>query len=189
VDDYRGARPALPCPALPGIGPDALDTYKPGTNATFFSPQGGLRASIRDLSRLLLLFLGKGELEGRRVLKPESLDIMMKSRWRFTPDTPNGDCYNGMTRECGLGLMHTTDTRDRFGGDALLPSGGPKLWGHHADAYGLLGGLLFHPEEGYGFAYLLGGSAEDPEKLRGGHSSFFIWEEDIHAAAIEALLA
>ncbi|HAE21786.1 MAG TPA: hypothetical protein DCG47_05615 [Spirochaetaceae bacterium] len=189
VDDYKGARPALPCPALPGIGPEALERYTPGTNATFFSPQGGLRASVRDLSRLLRLFLGRGELDGRRVLKSESLALMMKSRWRFTPDTPNGDCYNGMTRECGLGLMHTTDTRDRFGGDALLPTGGPKLWGHHADAYGLLGGLLFSPEEGYGFAYLLGGSAEDPEKLRGNHSSFFIWEEDIHAAAIEAVRA
>ncbi len=189
VDDYKGARPSLPCPALPGIGPDALERYKPGSNGTFFSPQGGLRASVRDLSRLVRLCLGKGELEGSRVLKPESLDLMMKSRWRFAPDAPNGDCYNGMTRECGLGLMHTTDTRDRFGGDALLPTGGPKLWGHHADAYGLLGGLLFHPEEGYGFAYLLGGSAEDPEKLRGKHSSFFIWEEEIHAAAIEALRA
>ncbi len=189
VDDYRGVRPALPCPALPGIGAEALERYAPGGNGTFFSPQGGLRASVRDLSRLLRLLLGHGELEGRRVLKAESVALMMKSRWRFTPEAPNGDCYNGMTRECGLGLMHTTDTRDSFGGDALLPEGGPKLWGHHADAYGLLGGLLFSPEEGYGFAYLLGGSAEDPEKLRGRHSSFFIWEEEIHAAAIEALRA
>lgn len=197
VDDYRGRRPALACPALDGKTAADLESYVPGTNGTLFSPQGGLRASVRDLSRLLRLFIGlgregkardRGSLDGIRVLKEESLALMMKSRWRFDPASSNGDCYNGMTRECGLGLMHTTDTRDRFGGDRLLAEGGPCLWGHHADAYGLLGGMMFHPEQGYGFAYLLGGTAEDPEKLRGKHSSFFIWEEGIHEATLGCLM-
>lgn len=192
VDDYQGRRPDLPCPALVGKTAADLEAYVPGTNGTLFSPQGGLRASVRDLSRLLRLFLGKGKdrgsLDGRPILSAESLDLMMKSRWRFDPASPNGDCYNGMTRECGLGLMHTTDTRDRFGGDRLLAEGGPCLWGHHADAYGLLGGMMFHPDEGYGFAYLIGGTAEEPEKLRGRHSSFFIWEEGIQAAALGWLM-
>ncbi|MFH2116266.1 MAG: serine hydrolase domain-containing protein [Spirochaetota bacterium] len=201
VDDYRGERPDLPCPALTGKTAADLENYVPGTNGTLFSPQGGLRASVRDLSRLLRFLMGtrrsvkdrdgkggdRGSLDGTRVLKEESLALMMKSRWRFDPSSPNGDCYNGMTRECGLGLMHTTNTRDHFGGDALLPEGGPCLWGHHADAYGLLGGLLLHPDEGYGFAYLIGGTAEDPEKLRGRHSSYFIWEEGIQAAALGCL--
>ena len=191
VDDYRGRRPELPCPALPGKTAADLEAYVPGTNGTLFSPQGGLRASVRDLCRLLRLFLGtggeRGSLDGIRILKAESLDLMFKSRWRFDPASPNGDCYNGMTRECGLGLMHTTGTRDSFGGDALLPDGGPHLWGHHADAYGLLGGLLFHPQESYGFAYLIGGTAEDPEKLRGRHSSYFLWEEEIQGAALNCL--
>ena len=198
VDDYRGRRPALPCPALEGKTAADLEAYVPGTNGTLFSPQGGLRASVRDLSRLLRLFTGtsgsgkdrdRGSLDGVRVLKEESLALMMKSRWHFDPVHPNGDCYNGMTRECGLGLMHTTDTRDHFGGDRLLAEGGPCLWGHHADAYGLLGGMMFHPEEAYGFAYLIGGTAEDPEKLRGRHSSYFIWEEGIQAAALGCLKA
>jgi CubicO group peptidase (beta-lactamase class C family) len=197
VDDYRGVRPALPCPALAGKTAADLENYVPGTNGTLFSPQGGLRASVRDLGRLLRFFIGQdsegtgkdnGCLDGVRILKAESLALMMKMRWRFDPEQPNGDSYNGMTRECGLGLMHTTDTRDRFGGDALLPEGGPKLWGHHADAYGLLGSLLFDPGNGYGFAYLIGGTAEDPEKLRGRHSSFFIWEEGIHGAALGCLM-
>ena len=193
VDDYRGRRPDLPCPALAGKTAADLEAYVPGTNGTLFSPQGGLRASVRDLSRLLRFFMGtgrdRGSLDGKRILSAESLALMMKSRWRFDPASPNGDCYNGMTRECGLGLMHTTDTRDRFGGDRLLAEGGPCLWGHHADAYGLLGGMMFHPEEGYGFAYLIGGTAEDPEKLRGRHSSYFIWEEGIHEAALGCLKA
>jgi CubicO group peptidase (beta-lactamase class C family) len=197
VDDYRGKRPDLPCPALGGKMVADLENYVPGTNGTLFSPQGGLRASVRDLGRLLRFFIGqdsagtgkdKGRLDGVRILKPESLTLMMSPRWRFDPEQPNGDSYNGMTRECGLGLMHTTDTRDRFGGDKLLARGGPKLWGHHADAYGLLGSLLFDPEHGYGFAYLIGGTAEDPEKLRGRHSSFFIWEEGIHGAALGCLM-
>jgi CubicO group peptidase (beta-lactamase class C family) len=197
VDDYRGRRPTLPCPALAGKTAADLESYVPGTNGTLFSPQGGLRASVRDLGRLLRFFIGQDSegtghdrdcLDGLRILKAESLDLMMSPRWRFDPAHPNGDCYNGMTRECGLGLMHTTATRDQFGGDMLLPEGGPCLWGHHADAYGLLGGLLFEPDQGYGFAYLIGGTAEDPEKLKGRHSSFYIWEEGIHGAALECLL-
>ncbi|MEI6727928.1 MAG: serine hydrolase, partial [Actinomycetes bacterium] len=43
VDDYRGVRPPAPVGA---------DSYVPGTNATWESPQGGLRISALDLSRV-----------------------------------------------------------------------------------------------------------------------------------------
>lgn len=188
VDDYRGVRPILPCVALPGMGPADLAAWQPGINGSFFSPQGGMRASVRDLGRLLRFFIGKGELDGRRLLARQTMETMMTPRWRFDPQKPNGDCYLGLLRECGLALCHGTGSLDTWGGDRLKADGGPLLWGHHADAYGLFGSLLFHPEESWGFAYLVGGSAEDPEKLRGRHSSFFLWEEEIQEAVLAWLL-
>jgi CubicO group peptidase (beta-lactamase class C family) len=188
VDDYQGVRPRLPCPSLPGLGPADLEAWTPGLNGSCFSPQGGMRASIRDLARLIGCFIGRGVLGGRRILEQRTIEGMMRPYWTFDPLHVNGNCYNGITRETGLALMHTTDAWDSFGGDRLLANGGPMLWGHHADAYGLLGGMLFHPDDGYGFAYLLGGSAADPETLRGRHSSFCLWEEEIHTALLEFIL-
>ncbi len=188
VDDYRSIRPTLPCVSLPELAPGGLAAYQPGTNGTFFSPQGGLRASIRDLARLTRCFIGKGVLDGTRILPQSIFERMMTPRWTFDPATVNGDSYHGITRESGLALMHSTGSLDSFGSDRLMAGGGPLLWGHHGDAYGLLGGMLFHPDEAYGFAYLIGGTAEDPEKLKGRHSSFCLWKEEIHQAALDYLL-
>ncbi|MBL8968609.1 MAG: serine hydrolase [Spirochaetaceae bacterium] len=185
VDDCRGRRPALPFRALPGVGPEALGSYAPGDNGTIFSPQGGLRISARDLAKILRLFLNGGEVDGVRLLSRESVARMTTSRWAYDPALRNGELYSGLTRETGLGLARTTAARDEQGGDRLLESGGPRLWGHHADAYGLLGGLLFDPEEGFGFVYLIGGTARAPEGRRGRYSSWFEWEEEIQAAILE----
>ncbi len=185
VDDCRGRRPALPFRALPGVGPEALDRYAIGSNGSIFSPQGGLRISARDLAKILRLFTNGGEVDGVRLLSKESVARMTTRRWAYDPALRNGELYSGLTRETGLGLARTTAARDEQGGDRLLESGGPRLWGHHADAYGLLGGLLFDPEEGYGFVYLIGGTARAPEGRRGRFSSWFEWEEEIQAAILE----
>lgn len=188
VDAYGGVRPALPCQVLPGLGPEALDAYVPGTNGTLFSPQGGMRASIEDVAAIGLCLAGGGlAQDGRRVLSRESVAAMSGERWLYDPAAHNGDNYGGLIRISGLGLMKGAAAFDGEGGDRLLPEGGPKLWGHHADAYGLLGGCLFAPEEGRGFAYIIGGTAEDPEKFRGRHSSFYLWEERIQEALVRAL--
>lgn len=186
VDDLRGARPALPFRAEAGLGPEALDSYTPGENGLIFSPQGGLRISAHDLSKILRLLIGKGEVDGVRLLSEGSVRLMTTSRWVWDSERRNGELYSGLTRETGLGLARTAAARDELGGDRLLPSGGPRLWGHHADAYGLLGGMLFDPDEGYGFIYLIGGEACPPERLRGRYSSWFLWEEEIQAAILES---
>lgn len=188
VDAYGGARPALPCQALPGLGQEALDAYVPGTNGTLFSPQGGMRASIEDVAAIGLCLAGGGLApNGRRILSRESVAAMTGERWRYDRAAHNGDTYGGLLRVCGLGLMRGADAFDDAGGDRLLPEGGPTLWGHHADAYGLLGGCMFDPDSGKGFAYLIGGTAEDPEKLRGRYSSFYAWEERLQEALLRAL--
>lgn len=188
VDAYGGARPALPCQALPGLGPEALDAYVPGTNGTLFSPQGGMRATIEDVAAIGLCLAGGGlAADGRRVLSRASVAAMAAERWRYDPAARNGDPYGGLIRVSGLGLMKGAAAFDDEGGDRLLPEGGPTLWGHHADAYGLLGGCMFEPESCKGFAYLIGGTAQDPEKCRGRYSSFYAWEERIQQALVRAL--
>ncbi len=187
VDDYRGLRPASPCRLSPGLGPEALNDYEIGTNGTLFSPQGGLRCSARDLSRIMLLFMGKGELEGTRLLMPESIAAMMSRRWTWDPATRNGELEDGGMRETGLALAHGTDWSEAGSGDRPTEAGGHRLWGHHGDAYGLLGGFYFESERGYGYIYLLGGSGVDPATRKGRYSSYTTWEEEIQTALLGSI--
>ncbi|MCX7024861.1 MAG: serine hydrolase [Spirochaetes bacterium] len=188
VDDYRGIRPTLPM-RVDDAGnhpPPRLEDYVIGMNGSLFSPQGGLRISAFDLSKILRAFMNGGRLGSVRLLESRTVATMMTSQWKHDPGKDNGEVC-GMTRETGLALMHTTDTEDGYGSDRLVAEGGVKLWGHHGDAYGLLGGLLFEPAGKFGFVYLVGGESVPPAGNRGRFSSFFIWEEEIHAAMIDML--
>jgi D-alanyl-D-alanine carboxypeptidase len=187
VDDYCGERPASPCKLDAGLGLEALERYEPGSNGTLFSPQGGLRISAVDIAEAARLLMGGGALGGARIVSPNAVSRMESVAWRYDPARPNGELEEGATRATGLGLVRTTNSRDALGGDSLLPGGGPLLWGHHADAYGLLGGVLFEPETGFGLVYLIGGTPRDPGAYRGSHYSRTRWEEAIlEAVAREA---
>ncbi len=186
-DDHRGLRPTSPCRLSPGLGPEALDAYEIGSNGSLFSPQGGLRASIRDLGVLIRLFLGDGEVDGKRLLSRESMGAMTKGRWVWNPEERNGDFEGTPIRETGLGLMHIRSSSDAAGSDRLLPDGGPSLWAHSAEAYGLLGCMAFDKEGGSGYAYLIGGTGRDPRGFRGEYSSRSRWEEAINRAFVEEL--
>lgn len=186
-DDHRGKRPASPCRLSPGLGPDALDAYEIGSNGSLFSPQGGLRASIRDLGVLIGLFLGDGAIDGKRLLSRESIRAMTTGRWIWNPEARNGDFEGTPVRETGLGLMRIGSYSDAAGSDRLLPDGGPSLWAHSAEAYGLLGGMAFDKDSGSGYAYLIGGTGRDPRNFKGEYSSRSRWEEAIHGAFVEEL--
>lgn len=160
-----------------------LPAHTPGINATVFSPQGGLRASIDDLLCFIAYMTAKEHADVRNML--------MTPQWTFDParceGKPNGRLYNGISRLSGLGLFRTTDSFDTFGGNRIGPkSGGPRLWGHYGDAYGVLSGVLFDPRTRYGFCYVIGGSSADPDTYTGSHSSFSRWEEQIQDAIIAA---
>jgi Beta-lactamase class C and other penicillin binding proteins len=177
VDDYRGLRPA----PLSGI-----EGYAPGTNGTLFSPQGGLRASCREIARLATLLMGGDALGDTELVSPNVIARMESVAWSYDPRGRNGFLDDGDTRATGLGLVRTTNSVDELGGDALLSGGrGPCLWGHHADAYGLRGGMLFDSETGFGLVYLIGGLPDDPTRHRGSHYSRSIWEERIMEAIVE----
>ena len=147
-DDHRGARPA--CPVTPAAdGGCDLARWRPGTNGTVFSPQGGLRISARDLAKVGRLLLGKGKIDGVRLLKPASVREMLRPQWRF--DGANGDTQAGFL--CRYGLA-TQILATKQAGCRDDPFGDRRARvGHAGDAYGLKSGLWIDAKRGTGVAY------------------------------------
>jgi len=174
VDDYSQAPPL----------PRASDAYEIGTNGTLFGPQGGLRASAGDLGRVARMLLGRGELDGKRVLQPRTVDEMLATQWRF--DGHNGESDYAVTRRrfnaWGLGNQHFTDVSGPAQGDRLVEGGGFRAVGHLGDAYGLTSALAFDPASGDGMVFLSGGSAFDPYARPGKWSALSRYEERILTA-------
>ena len=72
-------------------GAKFLENYELGSNATLFSPQGGLRASASDLSSILAAARQQGALNGRKILKEAQWRLCcprveFKCCWRQRPD-------------------------------------------------------------------------------------------------------
>ncbi|HEX8481527.1 MAG TPA: serine hydrolase domain-containing protein [Allosphingosinicella sp.] len=168
-DDLKGARPA--CPVVPGAdGGCDLAAYRPGDNGALFSPQGGLRISIRDLARVGALLLGNGRLpNGSRFLTEESVAQMESLHWRF--EGANGDSEGGFY--CGYGLA--VQILAQCGpADDPFADGRPRL-GHAGDAYGLRSGLWIDRATGRGIAYFATGLGDDPARGRSAYRAIEEW--------------
>ena len=180
VDDY-GSQPPSP---LPG-----LDDYVIGTNGTLFSPAGGLRASARDLVRLMQCFLDGSRDKDTPVVSAATIRAMLTEQWRYSAAANNGAPYDGLMRAFGLGLHHLTgSTGDAGGPGDRMVAGRSDLqwWGHMGDAYGLLSAMLFDPARNRGLVYIISGVARDPETYKGEYSAFYRWEEQIQSAIFAA---
>lgn len=57
---------------------------------TATAPAGGLVTSARDLARFALMILGEGQVEGVRILRPDSIAEMMRLQARPHPDLNEG---------------------------------------------------------------------------------------------------
>lgn len=168
-DDLKGAPP--PCAVVSEGGCD-LSGYVPGWNGALFSPQGGVRISMRDLARIGQM-LARG---GRGLLTPRSFAEMTRVHWRFTGHNglgENGEA-DGFFCAYGLGIQLigklAPGCRDDLFGD-----GTPRL-GHTGEAYGLRSGLWFDPASGRGLAFFTGAVPDDAAK---GRSAFTAREEDV----------
>ncbi|MBA2943704.1 beta-lactamase family protein [Paenibacillus sp. CGMCC 1.16610] len=146
ADDFRGKKP------------EAIDYsgYVPGTNGALFSPQGGLRTSVDNLTRFMEAHSNGGKLNDVQILKPESVDLMHAPHW-------SGHRQEGFFRNCGLQFQITDD---------LLP--GHQLIGHSGDAYGLLSDMYFHKQEKWGFILLINGVIQSK-----GRGVYFEAEEEL----------
>ena len=139
LDDLQGKRP--PCPVFRRGTDCDLAGYELGSNGALFSPQGGFRASVRDLAVIGQLLLNRGRHRGSRFLSEASIDTMLKPVWTF--NGANGDTSDGFYCSYGLAAQ-TLPVRVAGCNDDLLP--GRRLVGHAGEAYNLRSGLWIDRE-------------------------------------------
>ena len=136
------------CPVTPARdGSCDLGRWRAGVNGAIFAPQGGLRISARGLATVGRLLLGRGTVDGVRLLTRRSFALLARPLW--TTDGTNGETEGGFYCRYGLAVtfLATPGCRDDPFGD-----GRPRL-GHAGDAYGLRSGLWVDLKAGTGVAY------------------------------------
>ncbi|MGZ8301303.1 MAG: serine hydrolase domain-containing protein [Telluria sp.] len=167
VDDYSVKPPARP----PGI-----DGYAVGTNATPFSPTGGLRISAHDMGVIMLMLMNEGRHQGRQLVSPATLAAMFSEQWSF--DGKNGDTDKGLFNVWGIGNQHFPDRE----GMRLVEGGGFAGVGHLGEAYGLMSVFALDPANKDGMVMLAGGVSSDPEAYKGMYSAMPRFEEQVLSA-------
>jgi len=99
-------------------------------------PAGGLFTSMKDLSKIMRLLLNDGVCEGDRILKKETVDIMLQLHWY-------GEGFNYDAKGLQLKFIDCFDT---------------KLFkGHTGSAYGVISYLFFNREEQLGICFITNG--------------------------------
>jgi CubicO group peptidase (beta-lactamase class C family) len=133
--------PACTIPVAEGAA-CILDAYVPGTNASIFSPQGGVRIGMVDLAKI-----GQALMTADKTgfLKPETLAPLVATAIGGKTGKAELFCRYGM----GLQLIEMGDLPCN---DTLFGTGGPWM-GHSGEAYGLLSGLWVDGEGKQGFVY------------------------------------
>jgi len=171
VDDYSKEPPAQ----------RALPDYLPGTNGTLFGPQGNCRISAEGLGKIMLMLMNGGTLNGKRILKAQSVNTMLHEQWHRDDVAGNARPASGahQMNAWGLGNQHFVDTA---GGDRFIAGGGFRAVGHLGDAWGLTSAMVFDPKSKNGMVFLIGGPGFDPETYPGEYSSFYRHEEKILTA-------
>ncbi|MCF8503632.1 MAG: beta-lactamase family protein [Caulobacter sp.] len=167
IDEVVPGAPAVTHARAPEAADRPLDSYRPGENGFVFSPQGGLRASVRDLGVIAALVAG----QDGTLLSAASIALISEPVWRLDARRPNGDGYGGAIRAYGLGCQTLTGVD----GDNLFD--GCDGWiGHAGDAYGLTSGLWLDPTTGRTMSYVITGESR-PLKANRGRSAFTRQEE------------
>lgn len=176
-DDLHGVRPD--CPVIPAEdGSCDLSQWRAGENGALFSPQGGLRISANGLARVGRMLLNGGELDGVRLLSPESVRALATPLWQYAPgdgltyEEDTGDLGDGFFCRYGMAMQTLASPmagcRDDPFGD------GVARVGHSGSAYGLQSGLWLDRDAGTGVAWFITGM---PPERAGGTSAFSAAEE------------
>ena len=184
ADDFKGVQPPRDTISLQNPYDETfqqtynLSDYKIDTNATIFSPQGGLRISFEELAHTLNFLMNNGIYHGRRILNEESIHLLFTPQWIYNSALSNGDTYGGAMLNYGLGTYFI----DGKSTARVCKDYEVNLIGHTGVAFGMLSGLFFVPETKNGFVYMMNGTAIDEDndlRSKGRFSSNYIWEEKI----------
>lgn len=168
----------------------SAEGYVPGTNATIFSPQGGLRISADELAVYVQMYMNGGTVNGNQILKPETVDAMFTPVWTWngSEDESNGDAEGGLFACWGLGIHIITNGayNDGYGDNFLEDVSAQRLnlAGHYGDAYGEFSIFMLDREAKAGFVYVCSGTECDyyNEPSYGAYSENWIWEEEMVTA-------
>lgn len=140
-----------------------IDSYVPGTNASIFSPQGGVRIGMLDLAKIgqVLFDLQWGDESG--FLTPATAQRAM---WSIASNDTGPEPWF-----CHYGLhMQAIEAPGRPCDDALFGDGNPRF-GHAGEAYGLRSGLWIDPKGKKGLAYFVTGVPEPVVEDSGGFAA------------------
>ncbi len=166
---YRGTKPQAD--NFENIYP-AEKEYPVGINGLYYSPHGGLRISVKDLTKILHLFMNKGSYDGIEILRSKTVEEMENIHWKSSG--LNGETNHNLFLSWGLGLQKTTQTKS---GDYIMPN--LSFTGHIGDAYGLLADMYYNRNENIGFVFISNGTFNTKGYLPGTTSSYSNLEEDI----------
>lgn len=147
------------CPVTPARdGSCDLATWRPGVNGALFSPQGGLRISMRGLAKIGRLLLSNGTVDGVRLLSPASMAALAAPEWTFNgsngvqnEEAESGVQPGGFNCRYGLAVSFTATPLPGCRDDPM--GDGRSRIGHAGEAYGLRSGLWVDRANGTGVAY------------------------------------
>lgn len=171
----------------------SVKDYVPGTNATIFSPHGGLRISADELAIFVQMLMNNGTINGNRILKPESVDAMFTPVWTWngSNEKSNGDAVGGLYACWGLGIQIITNGAYNEGfGDNFLENGAAQplnLAGHYGNAYGEFSVFMLDRDARAGFVYVCNGV--EYYYYYGNYSANWIWAEEIVTALYDQIFS
>ena len=159
-------------PVARGENPgEVLPDYVLGDNPTLFSPQGGLRASARDLSVIARMLMAHGSYNGVQLLDEATVRQMFDPQWQYDPKLENGNTAEGLDpgdpgyrpifTAWGLSVQRMDLAEWGLAEQPRL------LLGHLGDAYGLMGQLWLDPANGDALIALITGAGDDPDRHPG----------------------
>lgn len=159
----------------PPTAPAGLANYVIGSNATVFSPTGGLRISAAGLGKVMQMLLDGGRYRNQQLLQPASIALMFGRQWQLAPDGGNGDSERGLYRAWGLGNQQFDALAGQ--GNGLVEGASFHAVGHLGDAYGLVSAFVLDFKHKNGMVMLVGGTGSDPAQYPGTYSAMGRSEE------------
>ena len=166
--------PVCTMPVSEGVTCD-LERYLPGTNASIFSPQGGVRIGMVDLATIGQAFYRSDA--DPPFLRRETVEIFARTL-NVTGQTTLFCVY-------GLHIQLIEAPIYPCHEDKLFGDGIPRI-GHSGEAYGLQSGLWVDPLGNTGFVYF---TTEVPPPVGGEDTGGFSAREQALMARARAILA
>jgi CubicO group peptidase (beta-lactamase class C family) len=164
ADDYQGVQPVY----------TNLSGYIPGTNGARFAPQGGLRCSGSDLSKIFMMLLNYGEHNGTTILSKTSVMMMFNKEWNYFGT--NGNNYYGLFNSWGLGIHRILNIANA---DVVLESS-QSMFGHPGEAYGLVSDAYVDTTRKLGLVFITNGCGVGYQTNN--QSAFYTVEKEIFDA-------